>query len=130
MPGTDAPSAAQRSTPPGRARGRIVAVFVGLVVIVFAAFGIRLALQDRFEAELQGWDVARDGVLPARIEIYRPADTALTCSVIARDLRQVIVGQIDVDVPAGADRHVVVPVEIPLEGNGVAPEIQGCEIVD
>ena len=129
MTDTDSPPAAGESTP-GKARGRIVAVFVAIVVVVFAVFGICLATQDRLEADIHSWDVATDGVLPVRIEVYRPADTAVTCSVIARDLRQVIVGQADVDIPAGDDTHLLVPVDVPLEGDGVVAEVLGCEIAE
>ena len=127
MPGTDTPP---HETTPGRAGGRIVVVFIAIVMVVFAVFAIRAATQERLDAEVHGWDVAEDGVLPVRIEVRRPADTAVTCSVIARDLRQVIVGQVDVDIPAGADEHVVASVEVPLEGDGVAPEILGCRTVE
>src|SRR5690625_4491560 len=126
--GTDTPPAPNEASP-GKARGRIVAAFIAVVAIVFAFFGIRAATQESLEAELLTWEVAEDGVLPVRIELRRPADTEVTCSVIARDLRQLIVGQVDVDIPAGADEHVIVPVEVPLEGDGVVPEIQGCHIV-
>jgi hypothetical protein len=132
VPDTEASATTPAEAPakPGRVRGRIVAVFIAVSMIVFAIFGIRLATQDRLEAELHSWDVARDGVLPVRVELYRPADRAVSCSVIARDLRQVIVGQVDVDVPAGPDEHLLVDVEVPLEGDGVAPEIQGCRLVE
>ena len=113
---------------PRRLRGRVIAVFLGVAIVAFAVVGVMVATQDRLQAELQGWDIADNGVLPVRVELYRPADTAVSCSIIARDYRQLIVGQTELDVAAGPDEHVLVSVDVPLQGEGIAPEIQGCEL--
>jgi hypothetical protein len=65
--------------------------------------------------------------MTASIEVLRRPDTVVTCDVVAVDIRQVIVGQTELVVPATSDRRVVVDVDIPLQGDGVAVSVRGCE---
>ncbi|WP_116949913.1 DUF4307 domain-containing protein [Jiangella endophytica] len=119
-----------RSGGPGArsSRGVLVGVVTG-VLLVTAIVGwliVRSASGPTVDAELLSWDEPRDGVLTARVEIRRDADLALTCDLVAVDLRRIIVGQLDLEVPAGPEEHLVVPADIPLEGDGIVPELRGC----
>ncbi|TDD64642.1 DUF4307 domain-containing protein [Jiangella aurantiaca] len=109
-------------------RGVLVAVVSGavLVAVLVGWLIVRSASGPTVDAELLSWDEPRDGVLSARVEIRRDADLAVTCDLIAVDLRRIIVGQLDLEVPAGPDEHLVVPADIPLEGDGIVPELRGC----
>ncbi|RIQ14355.1 DUF4307 domain-containing protein [Jiangella rhizosphaerae] len=114
---------------PGRGgRGVLVAVVSGvlLVAVVVGWLIVRSAGGPGVDAELHSWDEPRDGVLTARVELRRDADLAVTCDLVAVDLRRIIVGQLDLEVPAGPDEHLVVSADIPLEGDGVVPELRGC----
>jgi hypothetical protein len=51
----------------------------------------------------------------------------VTCDVVAVDIRQIVVGQTELVVPATSNRRVVVDVDIPLQGDGVAVSVRGCE---
>lgn len=120
-PGTGAPG--ERG-----GRGVLVGVVAG-VLLVAAVVGwliVRSGGGPSVDAELLSWDEPRDGVLTARVEIRRDADLALTCDLVAVDLRRIIVGQLDLEVPAGPEEHLVVPADIPLEGDGIVPELRGC----
>lgn len=108
------------------------AVLVGVVagVALVAAVVVWLIVRSSgttLDAELNSWDEPRDGVLTARVEIRRDAGMAVTCDLVAVDLRRIIVGQLELQVPAGPDEHLVVPADIPLEGDGIVPELRGCE---
>jgi hypothetical protein len=108
-------------------RGVLVAVVAGVALV--AAVVVWLIVRSSgstLDAELRGWDEPRDGVLTARVEIRRDAGMAVTCDLVAVDLRRIIVGQLELQVPAGPDEHLVVPADIPLEGDGVVPELRGC----
>ncbi|SEF17476.1 DUF4307 domain-containing protein [Jiangella alba] len=116
---------------PGARNGRgVLAGVITGVLLVTAVVGwmiVRSASGPDVDAELLSWDEPRDGVLTARVEIRRDADLALNCELIAVDLRRIIVGQLDLAVPAGPDEHLVVSADIPLEGDGIVPELRGCE---
>ncbi len=109
-------------------RGVLVAVVAGVVLVaaVVTLLIVRSAGGPTVDAELLSWDEPRDGVLTARVEIRRDAGLAVTCDLVAVDLRRIIVGQVDLEVPAGPDEHLVVPADIPLEGDGIVPELRGC----
>ncbi|WP_053203469.1 DUF4307 domain-containing protein [Jiangella muralis] len=109
-------------------RGVLVAVVIGvlLVTTVVGWMIVSAARGPDVDAELLSWDEPRDGVLTARVEIRRDADLAVTCDLVAVDVRRIIVGQLDLEVPAGPDEHLVVPADIPLEGDGIVPELRGC----
>ncbi len=116
-----------------RRRRRILAAAGGVVVLAASGligwFGYNYVDSD-VKAELHSWEEPTDATLPATIDIRRPAGTALTCGLVAVDDRMVVVGQRDVDVPAGPEEHFKVTADIPLEGDGVIPELRGCRPVD
>jgi hypothetical protein len=99
--------------------GVLLAGLGGFVMIRIADQGIQWAMVS---FETSGQDVAN-----ARIEVTRNPDTDVTCELEALDIRQIIVGQATVDVPTGADRTVVLDVEIPLQGDAVAAKIVNCK---
>lgn len=105
------------------------------VAVVAVAVAMLLALtgwlifrgsQDPVDAALLSWDEPADGVLPTTVEIIRDPGLAVSCELVAVDIRQIVVGQITLEVPAGPQRRVVVTTEIPLEGDGIVPELKGC----
>lgn len=108
-------------------RGVLVGVVAGVALVTaIVVWLIVRSSGTTLDAELLGWDEPRDGVLTARVEIRRDAGMAVTCDLVAVDLRRIIVGQLELQVPAGPDEHLVVPADIPLEGDGVVPELRGC----
>lgn len=117
---------------PGRgSRGVLIAVVAGMALVTAVVVWLIVrSAGDSVDAELHSWDEPRDGVLTTRVEIRRDAGLAVTCDLVAVDLRRIIVGQLELRVPAGPDEHLIVPADIPLEGDGIAPELRGCAPAD
>ncbi|WP_165368333.1 DUF4307 domain-containing protein [Phytoactinopolyspora endophytica] len=131
--GEDAnPSGAQSDA--ARSGGRRQAIALSLVAVVLTAavgwFAIDRQQESKGQAALHSWEDPANGVLPVTIEVHRDPDTALTCELIAVDDRQIIVGQLDLEIPAGGDRSQRIDAQIPLRGDGIAPELVGCSISD
>lgn len=114
----------------GRSRGLVAVLAVALVALTAGVvwFGLRSADQP-VRAALHSWDVPHGAVLPATIEIDREPGTALICDLVAVDDRMIVVGQLELDVPAGPEEHFLVDADIPLEGDGIAPRLRGCRSV-
>ncbi|TDE09112.1 DUF4307 domain-containing protein [Jiangella asiatica] len=111
----------------GRGRGPIVAVSAAFVVLVaVASWLIVRTVNSPLDASLHSWDPPRGDVLPVTVELRRDAGLAVTCELVAVDVRQIVVGQLELDVPAGPEEHLRVDAEIPLQGDGIAPELTGC----
>lgn len=110
---------------PGRGL-RLAGALIGVASAVAAILFIARAADSQIEAEALSYEQS-DGVMTASVEVLRRPDTEVTCDVVALDIRQVIVGQTELVVPATADRRVVVDVDIPLQGDGVAVSVRGCE---
>lgn len=106
----------------------LLAVIAGGVLFA-AAVGWLLvrAADDPVRSSLVAWEAPAGGVLTATVEVVRRPGLAVTCDLVAVDLRHVVVGQTTVEVPAGDQQRIRVQAEIPLEGDGVAPELRGCE---
>jgi hypothetical protein len=110
---------------PGRGlklAGALVGVALAVAVILFIA----RASDSQIEAEALSYEQS-DGLMTVSIEVLRRPDTVVTCDVVAVDIRQVIVGQTELVVPATSNRRVVVDVDIPLQGDSVAVSVRGCE---
>lgn len=75
---------------------------------------------------LASYDRADGGVLPVTVEIARDSGLAVECNLVAVDDRQVIVGQLLLEVPAGPETRFHVDADIPLEGDGIAAKLHGC----
>jgi hypothetical protein len=110
---------------PGRGL-KLAGALVGVALAVAAVLFIARASDSQIEAEALSYEQS-DGLMTASIEVLRRPDTVVTCGVVAVDIRQVIVGQTELVVPATSDRRVVVDVDIPLQGDGVAVSVRGCE---
>lgn len=106
------------------------AALVAVLVAGAAGWVILWAAGDPVRGTLVGWEEPADDVMPATIEVVRPAGVAVTCDLVAVDLRRVVVGQIDVQVAPSADQRVRVRAEIPLEADAVAPQLRSCAGVD
>jgi len=61
--------------------------------------------------------------------VVRPAGVAVTCDLVAVDLRRVVVGQIGIEIAPEGDQRVRIRAEIPLEADAVAPQLRGCAAV-
>lgn len=105
---------------------KVAGVLVGVALTVAAILFIARASDSQIHAEALSYEQT-DGAMTASIEVLRRPDTVVTCDVVAVDIRQIIVGQTELVVPATADRRVVVDVDIPLQGDGVAVSVRGCK---
>lgn len=108
-------------------RGVVTAIAAALVLLM-AGVGwmIYESTDEPVQAALHSWDEPHDGVLPTTVEIRRDAGVAVTCDLVAVDLRQIVVGQLELEIPAGPEERFRVTADIPLEGDGVAPKLRGC----
>lgn len=109
-------------------RARSVPVWVWIaaaVAFTVASVLVIVPLSDPpVNAELSRWEVAEDtSPLQVTISIDRDPNLALTCDLVAVDDRFVIVGQRQVEIPAGPETRFYYETEIPLERAAVAPEI-------
>ncbi|NED99801.1 DUF4307 domain-containing protein [Phytoactinopolyspora halotolerans] len=113
-------------------RGQTIALIVVAVVLtaVVGWFAVDRQQQSKGQAAIHSYDNPADGVLPVTVEVDRDPDTALTCELIAVDDRQIIVGQLDLEIPPGGDRRQRIDADIPLRGDGIAPELIGCTVDD
>jgi hypothetical protein len=101
------------------------------VVVIGVALVVMMRIADSgVSSSLVSWQNPEDDVMVTTIAVTRPAGTAVTCELAARDIRQIIVGQATVEIPAGPDRRIELDVDIPLQGDGVAPEIQNCQVAE
>lgn len=105
----------------------VVAASIGLLVVVAVIFFISRASDAQIHAEALSWSEPTDGTMAATIEVVRRPDTVVACDVVAVDLRQIIVGQTELIVPASPERRSVVDVSIPLQGDAVAVSVTGCK---
>jgi hypothetical protein len=103
---------------------------VAVLVAGAAGWVILWAAGDPVRGTLVGWEKPADGVMPVTIEVVRPAGVAVSCNLVAVDLRFVIVGQTDVQVAPSDDQRVRIRAEIPLEADAVAPQLRGCTGMD
>lgn len=109
-----------------RRRFMIPGIVAVLALIAGVVFWMAQVADAPVRSSLLSWQNPVDGTMVATLEVVRSPGTAVTCDVVAVDLRQIVVGQTQVDLPAGPQRRLEVSVEIPLQGDGVAPEIRSC----
>jgi hypothetical protein len=112
-----------------RNRGRwllVVAVALAVVAVVAAVVFIARAADAQIRASVLAWETPPGDTMIATVEVVRRPDQMVTCDLIARDLRQIIVGQTELVVPATPERRVVLTAEIPLQGDAVVAAVQGC----
>jgi hypothetical protein len=120
--------------PPGRygdrthgRRWRIGVIAGGVLLALAVGWWLLRAANDPVRSTLVAWEDPADGVLSATVEVVRQPGLAVTCDLVAVDLRRVVVGQTTIDIPAGDDQRLRVEAQIPLEAPAVAPELRGCE---
>lgn len=112
----------------GSDRRRLVAgIAVAVILAAVAIAFIARASDTRIHAAVLSWSEPANESMEATVEVIRNPDTTITCDLIAMDLRQIIVGQIELVVQPSAERRVVVTAEIPLQGDAVAASVRGCE---
>jgi|SRR5690606_16305429 len=110
-----------------RDRWLLIAGIVVAAVVVAAAIGfIARASDTRIHAAVLSWTEPRGDTMEASVEVIRRPGTAVTCDLVAMDLRQVIVGQTELVVPDTDERRLVMTAEIPLQGGAVAVSVRGC----
>jgi hypothetical protein len=106
----------------------LVAIAVAAAVVVVMVI---VNLADRqIQSSVTGYQQPEDDIMTATIEVTRQPSQAVTCDLVAVDLRQVIVGQTEVYVAPSETRQVDLEVEIPLQGDAVAARIQQCRPAD
>jgi hypothetical protein len=111
---------------------RAIRIAITLAVVALTAGVSWFAYQSTQEpvrASLQSWDEPAHGVLPTTIELDRADGVAVGCELVAIDLDGIVVGQLQVNIPAGPEQHLRVRGDIPLEGDGVVPQLRGCHAV-
>ena len=112
-------------------RGVTIAVIMAMVVLsVVVGWLAFRSTSDPLRAAVLSWDEPRNATLPTTIEIDREPGAAVTCDLVALDERMIVVGQLELKIPAGPEAHFRVPVDIPLKGDGIAPELRECRITN
>ena len=113
-----------------RARTRWWAVWFGiacLVLVVGVSWLLFRTSTDAIHSSLVAWQTPAGGVLPVTVEVVRRPGTEVTCDLVALDVRHVVVGQVRVDIPASDEWQTHADVEIPLQGDAIAPDLRECE---
>jgi Domain of unknown function (DUF4307) len=106
------------------------ALWLGVGGVVFAAVVGWLLLRastDAIRSSLVAWETPTGGTMTVSMEVVRRPGTQVTCDLVAVDVRRVVVGQTNVEIPAGDEWRTRVDAEIPLQGDAVAPELRECE---
>jgi hypothetical protein len=102
--------------------GVLVAVFVAIIAFVTVALS-----GSRVDARLVTWHVAAPDRVDMRIEVRRPAGTAVTCVLRAQDQHRIDLGYATLDLPPGADR-VVVDYALRTLAPAYTAELLGCDV--
>jgi hypothetical protein len=115
-----------------RVRRRSWALWLGIGLLLAAAVGwlvFRIST-DAIRSSLVAWQTPSGDVLSVTVEVVRRPGTNVTCDLVALDIRRVVVGQVNVDIPASDDWRTRAEAEIPLQGDAVVPELRECAAVD
>lgn len=113
---------------PGRRRWAVIALAVAGVALVAVAVAFILnAAESQIRASVLSWDKPAGESIAATVEVIRPPDTVVHCDVVAMDIRQIIVGQEQLVVPASPERRTVLDIDVPLQGEAVAVSVQDCQ---
>lgn len=112
---------------PRRPRWAVVVLAVaGIAFAVVAVAFIKNAAESQIRASVLSWDKPVAETMAATVEVIRRPDTVVHCDVVAVDIRQVVVGQERLVVPATPERRMVLEVDVPLQGEAVAVSVRGC----
>ncbi len=113
---------------PGRRRWTVFALAVAGVAFVAVAVAFFLnAAESQIRASVLSWDKPTGESIAATVEVIRRPDTVVHCDVVAVDIRQIIVGQEQLVVPASSERRTVLDIDVPLQGEAVAVSVQECQ---
>lgn len=104
----------------------VVAAVVAVAAMIGAVVFIARASDAQIRTSVLSWEEPRNETMTATVELVRRPDQVVTCDLVALDIRQIIVGQTELVVPATSERRVVVTAEIPLQGDAVAASVRGC----
>ncbi len=110
-----------RRTPASFVAGALLAAlvaYVGWVAFHQVTTGVR--------AGVLTYDVVGDELVEVRLEVLRPPRTDVSCTVLARDRSKAIVGNVNVDVPPGGDRRIVIEIDVPTRARAVSGELVAC----
>jgi hypothetical protein len=105
---------------------KLAGAAVAVALVVAALFFIARASDAQIEARALSWDESSEGVMTAVVEVLRRPGSEVACDVVVLDIRQVMVGQLELIVPPSPERRTIITVDIPLQGDGVAASVRGC----
>ncbi|TMZ34636.1 DUF4307 domain-containing protein [Klebsiella pneumoniae] len=116
---------------PSSDRGVTIAVTAAVIVltVVVGWFAFR-SVDDPLRVAVHSWDEPQGAALTTTIEIDRDPGVAATCDLVALDERMIVVGQLELEIPAGPEDHFRMSADIPLKGDGIAPELRECRITN
>jgi hypothetical protein len=103
---------------------------IGLLLAAAVGWLVFRISTDAVRSSLVAWQTPSGDVLSVTVEVVRRPGTNVTCDLVALDIRRVVVGQVDVDIPASDDWRTRAEAEIPLQGDAVVPELRECAAVD
>jgi hypothetical protein len=106
---------------------KLAGAAIAVALVVAALLFIARASDAQIEAKALSWDKTSDGVMTAVVEVLRRPGSEVACDVVVLDIRQVMVGQLELIVPPSSERRTVTTVDVPLQGDGVAVSVRGCE---
>jgi hypothetical protein len=116
----------RRDEKKARARGkRVYYVTVGLVVALVAAIGWKYASGQSVNGELQTFQVISDHEVRITLQVSKPSDKAVSCTVRSRDTDGNEVGRLSVEIPAGTS-DAQQTVTLKTTARGTTGELVGC----
>jgi Domain of unknown function (DUF4307) len=103
---------------------------IGLLLVAAVGWLVFRITTEAVRSSLVAWQTPSGDVLSVTVEVVRRPGTEVNCDLVALDIRRVVVGQVNVDIPASDDWRTRADVEIPLQGDAVIPELRECAAVD
>jgi hypothetical protein len=105
-----------------------VALITAVVGVGWVTWAGLYHSNPQIRVQLISFTVDSDRAVSVRYFVDRnSADTASICTVIARDFYKDIVGQIDVEVPAGKEKVELVSV-VPTRSQAVNADVSTCRV--
>lgn len=111
---------------PGQGRWWVVGIVgVGLMTVVVVWLGLANS-KGAVIPTVTAYKVVSDSEVRVDFDIHRPADTAVTCTVVTLDASFGTVGTLPVTVPAGPDTDVHQQVVVRTAARAVSADVQRC----
>jgi hypothetical protein len=105
-----------------------IALITAIVGVGWVTWAGLYHSNPQIRVQLISFTVDSDRAVSVRYFVDRnSADTASICTVIARDFYKDIVGQIDVEVPAGKEKVELVSV-VPTRSQAVNADVSTCRV--